>query len=156
MHRAPVRTRPSLARTFEDFGNARRWQSSARCVGKAICPPQFVQTSGGSCREHATACTIVIGRESRRPSIPETRMIETKSRSVLDTPAFAGYDRNRIKRSATANSPLANLYWTRAVRPGTAFALRFANDCPSNRSAAADPGRMSHFAVQQNSQNSPC
>jgi hypothetical protein len=89
MHRAPVRTRPSLARTFEDFGNARRWQSSARCVGKAICPPQFVQTSGGSCREHATACTIVIGRESRRPSIPETRMIETKSRSVLDTPPLS-------------------------------------------------------------------
>ena len=33
---------------------------------------------------------IVIGRESRRPSIPETLMIETKSRSVLDTPLSRG------------------------------------------------------------------
>jgi hypothetical protein len=42
---------------------------------------------------HASASSpAVIARLDRAPSIPETPAIESRSRSVRDTPAFAGYD----------------------------------------------------------------
>ncbi len=46
----------------------------------------YMQTSGAMRRENAATYSVVIAREGGRPSIPETSMIEPKSRGVLDHP----------------------------------------------------------------------
>jgi len=55
------------------------------------------------------------------------------------------------KRSATANPSLANLYWTAPPMPGSPWVT---NVQQTGRQRPLD--RMSHFAMQQNSQNGPC
>ena len=45
-----------------------------------------MQTSGAMRRENVAAHSVVIVRESGRSSIPETPMIEPRSRGVLDRP----------------------------------------------------------------------
>ena len=45
-----------------------------------------MQTSGASRRENANTYSIVIVREGGRSSIPETPVIESISRGVLDPP----------------------------------------------------------------------
>src|SRR5690242_2668190 len=49
-----------------------------------------MQTSGSSCREIAASYSTVIVREGGRSSIPETVVIEPKSRGVLDPPPSRG------------------------------------------------------------------
>ena len=46
----------------------------------------YLQTSGAMRREIAKSYSVVIVREGGRSSIPETSMIELKSRGVLDHP----------------------------------------------------------------------
>jgi hypothetical protein len=48
------------------------------------------QTSGAMRRENEDAHSVVIVREGGRSSIPETAVIELKSRGVLDTPHSRG------------------------------------------------------------------
>jgi hypothetical protein len=50
-----------------------------------------MQTSGTSCRENVDTHSAVIVREGGRSSIPETLMIESIGRGVLDT-RLRGYD----------------------------------------------------------------
>ena len=45
-----------------------------------------MQSSGGLRRENAKSYSIVIVREGGRSSIPETSVIETRGRGVLDPP----------------------------------------------------------------------
>jgi hypothetical protein len=49
-----------------------------------------MQTSGASRREIANAYSVVIVREGGRSSIPETSVMKSISRSVLDTPHARG------------------------------------------------------------------
>ena len=49
-----------------------------------------MQTSGAMRRENAMSDAAVIAREGGRSSIPETSMIESIGRSVLDTPPSRG------------------------------------------------------------------
>jgi hypothetical protein len=49
-----------------------------------------MQTSGAMRRENAETHSVVIVREGGRSSIPETSMIESISRGVLDTPHARG------------------------------------------------------------------
>jgi len=49
-----------------------------------------MQTSGDQRRENAKSYSAVIAREGGRSSIPETPMIETISRGVLDAPPSRG------------------------------------------------------------------
>src|SRR5829696_8012748 len=49
-----------------------------------------MQTSGDRRRENAKSYSVVIVREGGRSSIPETAVIEPRSRSLLDTPHARG------------------------------------------------------------------
>ena len=49
-----------------------------------------MQASGGSRRENANTHSAVIVREGGRSSIPETPVMESRSRGVLDTPHARG------------------------------------------------------------------
>jgi hypothetical protein len=69
-----------------------------------------MHNSGASRREIAEVCgeyeratlSVVIAREGGRPSIPETSVIEPRSRGVLDTPHARGMTVSTSKRRVAA------------------------------------------------------
>src|SRR6185369_9262652 len=63
------------------------------------------QTSGEIRREIAASYSTVIVRESGRSSIPETAVIERKSRSVLDRPVKPDDDGGGCARSRPHPAP---------------------------------------------------
>ena len=54
-----------------------------------------MQTSGAMRRENANTHSAVIVREGGRSSIPETPVMESRSRGVLDTPHARGMTTGR-------------------------------------------------------------
>jgi len=66
-----------------------------------------MQASGETRREIAKSYSVVIVREGGRSSIPETLVIEPRSRSVLDTPpsrGMTGAGRREKARLATVST----------------------------------------------------
>ena len=69
--------------------------AGAACTRHSLLPPTSrdkVQARLGrvSCRENVASYSVVIVREGGRSSIPETPMINTIGRGVLDTPHARG------------------------------------------------------------------
>ena len=86
-----------------------------------------MQTSGASRRENADTHSSVIVREGGRSSIPETLMMESISRGVLDCPAFAEHDNFSVRIcrvvalsfSQPVNSPASSVFIGWAERSAT-------------------------------------
>src|SRR6266404_202618 len=83
-----------------------------------------MHNSGKSRREIAEACreyeratlTIVIVRESGRSSIPETAVMESRSRGVLDAPVKPGHDGSLCSSTNAPHSQVVIARLDRAIQ----------------------------------------
>ena len=97
-----------LVHIAHETAGAARTRSSLRPL--LLRRDSFFQTSGASRREIANVRSIVIVREGGRSSIPETLMIESRSRGVLDRPVKPGDDSLfRLEDHAAGSATLSSL-----------------------------------------------
>jgi hypothetical protein len=84
-----------------------------------------IQTSGDQRRENAASYSVVIVREGGRSSIPEMPVIESMSRSVLDTPPSRGTTSSFVAHDLddpTEDHPSCESPWTKENNPASQYA----------------------------------